>query len=66
MSGGHFDHQQWRIREIADSIERDIALALKPKSEMVHEDYWTIYEMYSSDFSSLEYSTLLGIYPDYF
>lgn len=45
MSGGHFDYQQWRIREIADSIERDIALALKPKPAKIHEDYWTIYEM---------------------
>ncbi len=44
MSGGHFDYQQWHIREMADTIERDIALALKPKPEMVHEDYWTIYE----------------------
>ena len=40
MSGGHFDYQQWRIREIADTIERDIARALRPKPAMVHEDYW--------------------------
>ncbi len=45
MSGGHFDHKQFGLREIADTIERDIALALKPKPEMVHEDYWTIDEM---------------------
>lgn len=45
MSGGHFDHKQFGIREIADTIERDIALALKPKPEMAHEDYWTIDEM---------------------
>lgn len=45
MSGGHFDHKQFWIREIADTIERDIALALQPKPEMVHEDYWTIDEM---------------------
>ena len=47
MSGGHFDYQQWRIREIADTIERDIARALRPKPAMVHEDYWVIDEMES-------------------
>lgn len=45
MSGGHFDQKQFWIREIADTIERDIALALQPKPEMTHEDYWTIDEM---------------------
>lgn len=45
MSGGHFDHKQFWIREIADTIERDIAWALQPKPKKVHEDYWTIYEM---------------------
>lgn len=47
MSGGHFDYQQWRIHEIADTIERDIARALRPKPAMVHEDYWVIDEMES-------------------
>ena len=32
------------MREIADTIERDIARALQPKPEKVQEDYWTIYE----------------------
>lgn len=45
MSGGHFDQKQFWIREITDTIERDIALALQPKPEMTHEDYWTIDEM---------------------
>lgn len=45
MSGGHFDHKQFWIREIAETIERDIALALQPKPEMTHEDYWIIDEM---------------------
>ncbi len=45
MSGGHFDYHQYRMREIADTIERDIARALKPKPAMIHEDYWTIDEM---------------------
>lgn len=57
MSGGHFDHKQFWIREIADTIERDIAWALQPKPKKVHEDYWTIYEMDS--FASSQ------IYPCY-
>lgn len=28
MSGGHFDYQQYTLREIADTIERDIARAM--------------------------------------
>ena len=44
MSGGYFDRNVYVIGEIADSIERDIARALWPKPEKVHEDYWTIYE----------------------
>lgn len=32
------------MHEIADTIERDIAKALKPKPEKIQEDYWTIYE----------------------
>lgn len=45
MSGGHFDYQQYTLREIADTIERDIARAMAPKPPKRHEDYWTIYEM---------------------
>ena len=47
MSGGHFDYQQSAMRNIADRIERDIALALQPKPEKVRERYWTIYEQTS-------------------
>ncbi|MBQ7773464.1 MAG: hypothetical protein IJ383_05315 [Bacteroidales bacterium] len=43
MSGGHFDYRQYGMRDIAEAIERDVALALKPKPEKVHEDYWTIF-----------------------
>jgi hypothetical protein len=45
MSGGHFDYQQYTLRDIADTIERDIARAMTPKPPKKHEDYWTIYEM---------------------
>lgn len=45
MSGGHFDYQQYTLREIADTIERDIARAMAPNPKKRHEDYWTIYEM---------------------
>ena len=44
MSGGHFDYQQYTLREIADTIERDIARAMAPPPKK-HEDYLTIYEM---------------------
>ena len=44
MSGGHFDYKQYSIRDIADKIERDIARALRPKPEMVHDDYWAVEE----------------------
>lgn len=44
MSGGYFYRSTYAMREIADTIERDIARALQPKPEKVHEDYWTIYE----------------------
>lgn len=65
MSGGHFDHKQFWIREIANTIERDIALALQPKPDKVHEDYWIIkvmdcfssyhiYPRYSTQFESYE------------
>lgn len=47
MSGGHFDYQQYKIGEIAKTIEQDIARALQPKPDKIHEDYWTIIEMYS-------------------
>ena len=47
MSGGHFDYKQFWIREISDTIERDIARALRPKPAKVHEDYWVIDKMES-------------------
>ena len=44
MSGGYFDRSTYAMREIANTIERDIARALKPKPEKIQEDYWNIYE----------------------
>lgn len=46
MSGGHFDYQQYRIREIADSIEHIIQKAgkLKPEEDRNYFDS----EYYSS------------------
>ena len=66
MSGGHFDHKQFWIREIADTIERDIALALQPKPEMVHEDYWTIDEMdrFASSHIYLSYNRKFESYEE--
>lgn len=42
MSGGQFDYRQFAMSDIANTIERDIARALKPKPEMEHEDYCVI------------------------
>lgn len=53
MSGGHFDYQQYRVGDIAKAIEQDIAKALQPKPDKVHEDYWTI----------IEYDSLYGSRP---
>lgn len=36
------------MREIANTIERDIARALIPKPEKIQEDYWPIYEKFGS------------------
>lgn len=37
MSGGYFDRSTYAMREIADTIERDIARALQPKPEKVYK-----------------------------
>lgn len=44
MSGGHFYYHQSQIQEIAETIAIEIARALRPKPQKVHEDYWTIDE----------------------
>lgn len=44
MSGGYFNWHMIAFGEIANSIECDIARALRPKPEKICEDYWTIYE----------------------
>ena len=44
MSGGYFNRHMIAFGEIANSIECDIARALRPKPEKICEDYWTIYE----------------------
>ena len=44
MSGGYFDRSTYAMREIVDTMKRDIARALQSKPEKVYENYWTIYE----------------------
>ena len=39
MSGGHFDYHQYRIREIADTVE-DIIRKNGKKKEYEIENYW--------------------------
>lgn len=38
MSGGHFDYQQYHIEDIADSIEREIEKATKPKPPKIWKE----------------------------
>lgn len=64
MSGGHFDYQQYRLSEIAKTIEEDIARALKPKPAMVHEDYWVI-EKWETPHSFYQYPRYDISFPSY-
>jgi hypothetical protein len=42
MSGGHFDYAQYRISDIADSIEREIERATGPKPPLVTKEYVSV------------------------
>lgn len=64
MSGGHFDYQQYRLSEIARTIEEDIARALKQKHIMVHEDYWVI-EKRETPHSFYQYPRYDITFPSY-
>ena len=66
MSGGHFDYKQYAVREIADRIEHDIAWALAPKPALVHDDYWSIFEMdaYRGYHMSPSYSRHFATYEE--
>lgn len=44
MSGGHFDYQQYHIEDIADSIEREIEEATKPKPPLVWREDVTVFK----------------------
>ena len=43
MSGGHFDYLQYHIEDIADSIEREIEEATKPKPPLVWREDVTVF-----------------------
>lgn len=42
MSGGHFDYNQYHLRDIADSIEQEIERATGPKPPLVTKDYVSV------------------------
>ena len=44
MSGGHFDYQQYHIEDIADSIEKEIEEATKPKPPKVWKEHALVFE----------------------
>jgi hypothetical protein len=54
MSGGTFDYQQYRIRDIADRVEQEIAKSGTPKSERELKEVYpwkdeTYFEKYPED-----------------
>ncbi len=44
MSGGHFDYQQYYIDDIANSIEKEIEEATKPKPPLVWREHVSIFK----------------------
>lgn len=44
MSGGHFDYQQYHIEDIANSIEKEIEEATKPKPPLVWREHVSIFK----------------------
>lgn len=56
MSGGYFDYQQYRIGEIADSIEREIERATAPRPDKVKDIEVAVYFHNSNIPSRREYS----------
>lgn len=44
MSGGYFDYQQYHIEDIANSIEREIEEATKPKPPKVWKEGVTVFK----------------------
>ena len=44
MSGGHFDYQQYHIEDIANSIEKEIEIATKPKPPLVWREDVSIFK----------------------
>lgn len=60
MSGGTFNYQQYRIRDIADRVEHEIAISGQPKTEReLKDDYGYEYkeriEKYPEDLNHYAY-----------
>jgi hypothetical protein len=59
MSGGTFDYQQYRIRDIADRVEQEIAKSGKPKTkEELKDESWRgddWYVKYPEDLNHYKY-----------
>jgi hypothetical protein len=59
MSGGTFDYNQRRIREIADRVEHEIALSGAPKTEReLKEESWRNDDWYKKYPEDLNHYTL--------
>jgi len=59
MSGGTFDYNQRRIRDIADRVEREISKSGTPKTEReLKDEFWRdkeYYEKYPEDLNHYKY-----------
>ena len=61
MSGGTFDYNQYRIRDIAERVEQEIARSGRPKTQReLDEEGWyrdsSWYEKYPEDLNHIKYS----------
>ena len=63
MSGGHFDYNQYRINDIADSIERELNRQgkEKPKDELYGDKEYFSKERFDRIYKELFY----GIFADF-
>ena len=61
MSGGHFDYQQYYIDDIANSIEKEIEEATKPKPPLVWREHVSIFKKIDDWHSRGIYLSLIHI-----
>ena len=68
MSGGHFDYAQYKIGDIADSIEQEIELATGPKPPLITKEYVSvcrIIDEHSKSYLGYNYRTFNSALKDF-